>query len=175
MEDKQFASKKQINKYVEKCADDIMFKYQHYPHTNPIVLLGVLNGALPFLTDLSMRISGIPLMIDTVKCSSYTGIFTKSKVKVTKKPDLDLNNKTIIIVEDIVDSGDTINELIKFIYKNYKNTRVEVCALFKRETLSFRLQYVGRVVPQGVWLYGYGMDNDQLDRNLPRVMIKTVK
>jgi len=114
------------------------------------------------------------MQIDTIQCKSYSGMFVREKVKITKKPDLDLNGLRVIIVEDIVDSGETITAIKKYLNKSYKEiSSIEVCSLFKRDGCDLYLEHLGRVVPDGLWLYGYGMDNDQLDRNIPEVMIKS--
>lgn len=162
--------RKQIRKYAKKVASEI--SEAHYNDQlywkKPIVLLGVLNGALPFLVDIMREIdTNIPLNIDTVKISSYNGVFTKGKCKMQKMPTGDLSNCTVIIVEDIVDSGETMEFLVKKLRKKYKNIRIKTCSLLKRSNCTFHVDYLGRVIADDWWVVGNGLDDaDGTKRNL---------
>lgn len=170
--DSTFSSKKDIAFFAKKVAGQIEDDF--IDSDNPIVLLGVLNGAMPFLNDVMMNISKVPVEIDTIRFKSYYGIFTKGKKKFTKDPELNLSNRTVILVEDIVDTGDTINMITKRLKKRYKGIDIKVCSLFKRHECPTHVDYLGRIVPKDLWLYGYGMDNDELDRNIPIVKSRIV-
>lgn len=143
-----------------------------FNHTkDDIVLLGVLHGAIPFMGDL-MKGLKIPCKIDTIRCKSYVGEFEKVALTFTKYPELNLDNHTIVIVEDIVDTGDTITAIKAYLKQTYKNVKVVVCSLLVREGCPVEVEYPGHVVGKDVWVYGYGMDNDEFDRNISHVMCK---
>lgn len=170
---KKVIDRKQIKKYAEKVASEIS---EHHRldaayWEQPIVLLGVLNGALPFLVDVMREIDeDIPVHIDTVKVSSYNGIFTRGKSKMQKMPSTDLTNRTVIIVEDIVDTGETMDFLTKKLKKRYKNIRIRTCSLLKRSNCDYRIDYLGRVIPEDWWVVGNGLDDaDGTKRNLKNI------
>jgi len=170
---KELIADYKIRRYCKRLANEISADHHTNGQSEEIVLLGVMNGAMPFLVDLSRLIDPkIPVIIDTVKCSSYTGMFTKSKVKMSKAPDNDLSYKTVIIVEDIVDTGDTMTFLVNKLNSKYNRIDLKVCSLLKRRDCRFRVDYLGRIVDEGLWLIGYGLDDDGFKRNLKSIFIK---
>jgi len=139
---------------------------------NGVVLIGIANGVLPFLVDMSREIAAdVPVEIDLVHCSSYTGMFKKGKVKFSKLPSTDLTNKLVIIVDDIVDSGDTMTAVSHKLLK-FKPKAIQTCCLLKRKSCKSYLHYLGRVVDDGLWVIGYGLDDDGLKRNMKQIYIK---
>lgn len=167
MKKKQLLSKHAINRAADKCANQI--DNLAYCQNKDVVLIGILNGAIPFMSSVMQRINS-PIIIDTIRCKSYNGIFNKTKVKMTKKPEVDLSNKTVVLIDDIVDTGDTIRFIQSYIINKYTNVDIKICSLLKRQDCDIYIDYLGRVIPKGMWVYGYGMDNDQFDRNLQKVM-----
>ena len=135
-----------------------------------LLLVGVLKGAFVFMADLSRAID-LPLEIDFMAVSSY-GNSTKTSgvVRIVKDLDIELAGRDVLIVEDIVDSGLTLNYLRKNLKARGTNS-LEVCALLVREgrqPIDPALKYIGFEIP-GDFVVGYGLDVAERYRNLPHV------
>jgi hypoxanthine phosphoribosyltransferase len=134
----------------------------------PPLLVGVLKGAFVFMSDLSRAID-LPVEFDFMAVSSY-GSATRSSgvVRIMKDLDLDLTNRHVVIVEDIVDSGLTLAYLRKNLAARGPAS-MEVCALLVKEGLQrveLELRYVGFQIPPA-FVVGYGLDVGERYRNLP--------
>ncbi len=133
-----------------------------------LVLIGVLRGALCFMTDL-MRAMDVPAVVEVMAVSSYSGR-GGSGVKIVKDIDTDVAGRHVIVVEDIVDSGMTLDFLLK--YLSFKRpASLEVCALLdkkSRRTVPVPLRWVGFEIPDE-FVVGYGLDYRDHYRNLPYV------
>ena len=134
------------------------------------LLVGVLKGAFMFMADLSRAIDA-PVEFDFMAVSSY-GSATKTSgvVRIVKDLDIDLSDRHVIIVEDIIDSGLTLQYLRRNLLARNPGS-VEVCALLLREGLQARdpdLKYVGFRIPPA-FVVGYGLDVAERYRNLPFV------
>jgi hypoxanthine phosphoribosyltransferase len=134
------------------------------------LLVAVLKGAFVFMADLSRAIS-LPVEYDFMAVSSY-GSATKSSgvVRIVKDLDIDLSDRHVIIVEDIIDSGLTLQYLRKNLEAR-NPASVAVCALLLREGLqkqNLDLAYVGFKIPPD-FVIGYGLDVAERYRNLPYV------
>lgn len=134
------------------------------------LLVGVLKGAFVFMADLSRAID-LPVEFDFMAVSSY-GNATRSSgvVRIVKDLDLDLSDRHVLIVEDIIDSGLTLGYLRKNLLAR-NPASVEVCALLVREGLQVKdpdLRYVGFHIPPD-FVVGYGLDADEQFRNLPYI------
>src|SRR5215468_7421320 len=141
----------------------------------PPLLVGVLKGAFVFMSDLARAID-LPVEFDFMAVSSY-GSATRSSgvVRILKDLDLDLTDRHVLLVEDIIDSGLTLAYLRKTLAARGPAS-LEVCALLVREaTLRVdpsTLKYVGFRIPDA-WVIGYGLDAGQRWRNLPEIRIWT--
>jgi hypoxanthine phosphoribosyltransferase len=132
---------------------------------NPL-LLGVLNGSFIFAADL-MREMTIPCEISFVKLASYQGTTSTGKIKEVFGINEDLTGRTVIILEDIVETGLTIKQMIESLGTR-KPASVHVCTLFfKPERLKedLKLDYVAFEIPND-FILGYGLDYDQQGRGL---------
>lgn len=132
---------------------------------NPLFLC-VLNGSFIFASDLFRRIS-IPAEISFVKLASYVGTTSTGKVKELVGLTEDITGRTIVVVEDIVDTGCTMQKLIENL-KSRRPKAVHVCTLLlKPEKLKVNLEveYVALEIPNG-FIVGYGLDYDGYGRNL---------
>ena len=132
------------------------------------LLVGVLKGAFMFMSDLSRTID-LPVEFDFMAVSSY-GSATRSSgvVRIIKDLDLDLTDRHVLIVEDIVDSGLTLAYLRKNLLARGPAS-MEVCALLVKEGLQraeLDLRYVGFTIPPS-FVIGYGLDVAERWRNLP--------
>ena len=137
---------------------------------NPPLLVGVLKGAFVFMADLARAID-LPVDVDFMAVSSY-GSATRSSgvVRIVKDLDADLTGRHVLIVEDIIDSGLTLQYLRKNLQARGPAS-VEVCALLLKEGLQKvdpKLKYVGFSIPPD-FVVGYGLDAAELYRNLPYI------
>jgi hypoxanthine phosphoribosyltransferase len=136
------------------------------------LLVGVLKGAFMFMSDLSRQID-LPVEFDFMAVSSY-GSATKTSgvVRIVKDLDLDLSGRHVLVVEDIVDSGLTLNYLLKNLQAR-NPASLEVCALLLKEgqqKVEPELRYVGFSIP-GDFVVGYGLDVGERYRNLPYICV----
>ncbi len=132
------------------------------------LLVGVLKGAFMFMADLSRQVA-LPVEFDFMAVSSY-GSATKTSgiVRIVKDLDLDLSDRHVLLVEDIVDSGLTLNYLLRNLQARHPAS-LEVCALLVKEGLQKvepNLRYVGFRIPED-FVVGYGLDVGERYRNLP--------
>ncbi len=135
-----------------------------------LFLVGVLKGAVFFVADL-MRHLDVPCAIDFMAVASY-GSSTDSSgvVRILKDLDAPIEGRDVLIVEDIVDSGLTLNYLLRTL-KARNPASVEVCALLtkpERRKVELPIRYVGFEIPNE-FAIGYGLDLDERYRNLPYV------
>ncbi len=139
-----------------------------YANKNPIVI-GILKGAFMFLADL-IRVIEIPVEIDFLAISSYDGKASSGVVKISKDLAINIEDRDIIVVEDVVDSGRTIN----YIVENLKTRRprsIAICALLNKKDnriVNIPLTYIGFNIPP-VFVVGYGLDHNDQHRNLPYI------
>jgi hypoxanthine phosphoribosyltransferase len=136
----------------------------------PPLLVGVLKGAMMFMSDL-MRAIELPVDVDFMAVSSY-GAATKSSgvVRIVKDLDADLTGRHVLVVEDVVDSGLTLNYLRRYLGAR-SPASLEVCALLYKETIQRveqTIKYVGFSIPP-CFVVGYGLDIDERFRNLGAV------
>ncbi|MCO8128147.1 hypoxanthine phosphoribosyltransferase [Acidimicrobiia bacterium EGI L10123] len=134
------------------------------------ILVAVLKGAFIFMADLARAVD-IPLEVDFMAVSSY-GASTRSSgvVRIVKDLDIDLHDRHVIIVEDIVDSGLTLRYLRKT-FESRGTASLEVCALLVREgnqQAELDLRYIGFRIPPA-FVIGYGLDVAERYRNLPHI------
>jgi len=135
-----------------------------------IILVGILRGAVPWMADVMKRIT-LDMTIDFMAVSSY-GAATKSSgvVKINKDLETDIDGKHVIIVEDIVDSGVTLNYLEGYL-KSRGAASVKLCSLLDKpegRRVDIKADYVGFTVDDR-FIVGYGLDYDQKFRNLPYI------
>ncbi|HUF84126.1 MAG TPA: hypoxanthine phosphoribosyltransferase [Acidimicrobiia bacterium] len=137
----------------------------------PVLLVGVLKGAFMFMSDLARAID-LPVEFDFMAVSSYgSATRTSGVVRILMDLDLDLSERHVVIVEDIVDSGLTLAYLRKNLAARGPAS-LEVCALLLKEGLQKvdpDLKYVGFRIPPD-FVVGYGLDVGQRYRNLPYIV-----
>ncbi len=133
----------------------------------PPLLVGVLKGAMLFMSDLCRAIE-LPVDVDFMAVSSY-GSATQSSgvVRIVKDLDAELTDRRVLVVEDIIDSGLTLNYLRRYLHARRPAT-VDVCALLVKEgeqRVEMDLRYVGFTIPSE-FVVGYGLDAAERYRNL---------
>lgn len=135
-----------------------------------LILIGILKGAFVFLSDL-VRHLRIPVKIDFICVSSYgSGVSSSGKIRLTKDVEIDIKNKNVLLIEDIVDTGLTLKYLIDYL-KSYHPKTVKVCTLIdkhERRLVDVQIDYICHVTTEG-FLVGYGLDYDENYRYLPGV------
>ena len=156
-------SEKKIKNRVRKIARIIESDYRN---KRP-VMVGILKGAVVFLADLIRELE-IPIEIDFIAVSRYRGR-TKStgRVKILEDLSVNIGGKDVILVEDIVDTGSTLDRIIKRL-NDRKPKSLVVCALLNKEAnrkVAVPLRYVGFKIPNK-FLVGYGLDFKNRHRNL---------
>ena len=137
-----------------------------------LLMVSVLKGSVVFMSDL-MRAVTIPCRIDFMSVSSYgSGIKTSGVVKIMKDLDIALEGYDLLIVEDILDSGMTLDYIIEMLQgRNPKS--VKICTLLdkpERRKVNLKADYFGFTVPDE-FVVGYGLDYDERYRNLPYIGI----
>ena len=159
-------SRADIQRRVAEMAGEIR---RDFP-TEPLHLVGVLKGSVFFLTDLARQIGG-DVSMDFIAVSSYgSGTHTSGQVKLTRDLDSSIEGKTVIVVEDILDTGMTLQYLLR-IFEQRKPRRIRVAVLLdkpERHIAKVRADYVGFTIPNE-FVVGYGLDYAERYRNLPHV------
>lgn len=137
-----------------------------------LLMVSILKGSVMVMADL-MRAVDLPLQIDFMNVSSYgAGTETKGSVKILKDLDVDIKGKNLLIVEDILDSGVTLHNLMNMLQQR-NPASIEICALFSkpsRRKVDVEAKYIGYEIPDA-FIVGYGLDYDEKFRNLPYVGI----
>jgi hypoxanthine phosphoribosyltransferase len=159
-------NEQKIKNRVKQLADTIS---KDYLDKNPVIV-GILNGAFVFMADLIRNIN-IPLEVDFMAVSSYgTGTTTSGIVNIEKDLDIDIKNRHVIIVEDIVDTGLTLNYLYKY-FNDHLPASIKICTLLNkpdRRIEEVELDYVGFNI-DNLFVVGYGIDYANKYRYLPYV------
>jgi hypoxanthine phosphoribosyltransferase len=159
-------TQKDIDTLVPAMARTISSDYKDHD----LVLIGVLKGAFVFISDLVRHLS-IPVKIDFIRVLSYvSGVSSSRDIQLTKDIEIDIKNKDVLIIEDIVDTGLTLKYLIDYL-KTYHPKTVRVCTLIdkhERREVDVEIDYICHSVAEG-FLVGYGLDYDEDYRYLPEV------
>ena len=158
---------------IEKAIDEVAAKVNRdFKDSNDVpIVLCVLNGAIMF-TAAVMKRCNFDAELVSIKMSSYTGTTSSGTVLVPLGLTGDVSGRTVIIFEDIVDTGNTIVALKDLlISKGAKDVRI--CTMLMKpevDTKSEKLDYVGAEIPNA-FIVGYGLDYDELGRNLPDIYV----
>ena len=157
-----YLSKDDINNRLKEMANQLSEKYcDECP-----VIIGILNGSFVFMADLIRKID-FECEIDFMKVNSYVGKETSGKVQLEKDININIDNRRVIIVEDIIDSGLTMDYLHKHIsaYNPKDITIVTLLSKNNNYTLNFNIDIVGFEITSE-FVVGYGLDLDQRFRQL---------
>ena len=160
-----FISAQEIDIAISKMATQIM---ADFPNEIP-VFVGVLNGAFMVVADFMKHYKN-PCEVSFIKTASYEGMTSTNDVKQLIGINQDLSGRVVVIIEDIVDTGNTIFELTKsFASYNLKELRFATL-FFKPEAYkkTIKIDYIGISIPNK-FIVGFGLDYDNLGRNLPEV------
>ena len=151
-------SEEELKKRIAELGKEITEDYKDVKET--IYCVGILKGAVVFYTDLVRNIN-LPVHFDFMIASSYgNGTESSGSVKILKDLDYDVEGKHLIIIEDIIDSGTTMNYLMKYFRERKPKP--------SRRTVDVNIDYCGYTVPDE-FLVGYGLDYAEKYRNLPYI------
>ncbi|MED5434013.1 MAG: hypoxanthine phosphoribosyltransferase [Candidatus Neomarinimicrobiota bacterium] len=162
---KELISKEELASRVLEIASEISENYK----TEPILFIVVLNGSFIFASDL-IRAMEIDCEVDFIKVASYTGGQSTGAIKFEKDLSSDISGKNVIIIEDVIDSGITIN-FLKQLIENKKPKSLKIATLLLKSEvakLNFEIDWVGFEI-SSEFVVGYGLDYNQKLRNLNAV------
>jgi hypoxanthine phosphoribosyltransferase len=165
-------NEQQIQDAIKTLAQDLNTTTDYWAEDN--VFVGVLNGGFMFYTDLVKQIN-FNIECDFVRTKSYVTNRSQIKPVVIKDTESDLENKNVFLIDDILDSGNTMKALLDHFLQK-KPLSINIITLFVREGTKFENRF-GKIynclyVKDDSWLGGYGMDDNGLHRNLPYVFVK---
>ena len=164
---REYISQEKVEARIQEIADRISAEYAG----RQVHIIGILKGSVFFMCELAKRLT-IPVTMDFMSCSSYgSGTVSKGVVKLSKDLDEPIEGKNVILVEDIIDSGNTLSYLVE-ILKKRKPASLEICTLLdkpsRRVVEGIKVRYTGFVI-EDKFVVGYGLDYDQKYRNLPYI------
>lgn len=165
-------SEQEIQQRIAELAAQINQDYQGSAHN--MVLIGLLRGSFIFMADLCRKIT-VPHEVDFMTASSYGNATQSSRdVKIIKDLDEDIRGKDVLIVEDIIDSGNTLKKVCElFLLREPKS--IEICTLIEkpaRKEVDVPVKYIGFSIPDK-FIVGYGLDFAQRYRHLPFIGLVT--
>lgn len=155
----------ELKQIVERCAKQISKDYKD----KNLAFLVILNGAFVFAADL-LRCFDSACLTYFIKVSSYQGMQSTNQVQISGLPSKVLEGKDVVIIEDIVDSGLTMQKLLEYLQQE-KVSSLEVCTLFfKPENFkeNYNIKYIGKAI-ENDFIVGYGLDFNDKGRNLADV------
>ncbi len=159
---REVLSAETIGNRVKELGAEITRDYQG----RTLVVVGILNGAFIFMADL-VRAIDLQVQTDFVRLASYRGTDSTGQVTITKDVELVLKDKDVLVVEDIVDTGYTL-QYLKEVLKLHNAASVKICCLIdkkERRKVPIEVDYVGFDIPKG-FLVGYGLDYEEDYRHL---------
>lgn len=163
-----FLTEEEVDKRIQEMGDKISADYAG----KKVHLICVLRGGSFFMCELAKRIT-VPVTIDFMSVSSYNdGTESSGIIKIVKDLDDSLEGKDVIVVEDIIDSGRTLSHLMKLLSERKPNS-LHLCTLLDkpdRRVVEVNVDYTGFEIPDE-FVVGYGLDYDQMYRNLPYIGI----
>ncbi len=163
--DEILVSEAAIQRRVKELGEEISRDY----HGQNLVLLCILRGGVPFLTDLMRNIT-VPLVVDFMAVSSY-GIGARrssGQPRIALDINTDIRGRNVLLIEDIVDSGHTLKAVVDFLSTRMPK-KIGICVLLdkaERREVQVPIDYVGFTIPNK-FVFGYGLDLDEYYRNLP--------
>ncbi|MEE2700152.1 MAG: hypoxanthine phosphoribosyltransferase [Bacteroidota bacterium] len=157
------------DKEIEKVVDNIVDEINQSGIENPL-FIAIMNGAFLFAADIMRKITLENAEISFVKLSSYQGSKSTGKVQELIGINQEVKGRNIIILEDIVDTGITLEKIVTLFENKCIQSLKVVTLLFKPEayTKEIPIDYIGKSIPNH-FVVGYGLDYDEIGRNLPHI------
>lgn len=145
--------------------------YQDLEAGESLAVVGVLNGAAFFACDLTRKIQAINVEVGFMQLSSYGDSMKSSgNVKVDMLPNIDVKGRHVLVVEDVLDSGATI-EKIREVFETLEPASLKIAVFADKGLTEKKVDYIVFEVPSDKFLIGYGMDSSGLLRNLTDVLV----
>ena len=158
-------SEKDIKKRITELGKDINLFYKD---TTKLLVVGLLRGSFVFIADLARELK-IPVEVDFMTASSYgNSMQSSNNIRILTDLNTDIKNLDVLLVEDIIDTGHTLNQVIKLL-NNRKPKSLEICCLlnkFSRRETDIQSKWIGFDIPDE-FVVGYGIDYAQDNRHLP--------
>ena len=158
-------SERDIKKRIKELGEDINYFYKD---TKKLLVVGLLRGSFVFIADLARELK-IPVEVDFMTASSYgNSMESSNNIRILTDLNTDIKNLDVLLVEDIIDTGHTLNQVIKLL-NNRKPKSLEVCCLlnkFSRRETDIESKWIGFDIPDE-FVVGYGIDYAQDNRHLP--------
>lgn len=164
---KTIISKEEIQTICQRLGEEIS---RDYANKKPIII-GLLKGCLPFMSDLVKHINGY-VTLDYMSVSSYDGMASTGAITIKKDVESVIEGRDIIIVDDIIDTGVTLLNIVEF-FKEKKANSIKTCCLLDKpegRKVAIEADYVGTTIPKK-FVVGYGLDFNGYYRNLPFIGI----
>lgn len=137
------------------------------------VVIGVMKGAVHFLADMVKHLD-TPVFVDYIQVSSYFGTSRTGEIHLVKDLTYDIKDRTVIIVEDVIDTGLSMEYLVNHLNNKYHPKRIIITALFDKPVARknhITCDYPGYILKEDKFLVGYGLDYKELFRDVPYVFI----
>ena len=165
-EHKVLIDEKRIEARLTEIADELNREY----HGQKLIVVGVLKGAFMFMSDLIKKLT-VDTEVYFLKAESYgSGTKTSGEVKITKDIEKDIKGENVLIVEDIIDSGYTMREVLKLLEEREPKS-LKLCSCLSkpsRREYDVEIDYLGFEIPDE-FVIGYGLDYAEQYRNLPYI------
>jgi len=155
-------SQSQIQNRIRSLANEIESDFK----PDEIVVIPILKGTILFAADLCRNIH-LPVRIEFVTVSSYQGTTTPGPVNILNLPNIEIHNKNVLVVDDILDTGQTMKKITKLLH-DLKPAKLKTCVLLQKDKTQQYLpaDYTGFIIAD-IFVVGYGLDHQELLRNLP--------
>jgi hypoxanthine phosphoribosyltransferase len=159
-----------LNKAVADLGSEIEMTHVKHYLNGSAVFIGVMNGSFMFFADL-VRQTGLHSEIDFIRVKSYHGM-TQGAIKMLYDIDMDITDKVVYLVDDIIETGNTMKYLVEHL-KGLGAKDVYTVGLLRRKDSPYKPDFCAIEVEQSDWLIGYGLDDaDGFFRNHPRIYAK---
>ena len=161
----QYISKEEIDNIITEIANKI-----NNSNTEKPLFIAVLNGSFLFAADIMRRITIPNAEISFIKLSSYEGMKSSGEIRKLIGIDSNISGRNIILLEDIVDSGNTLEKIIELLSQEQVISIKVATLLFKPEAYKkdIHIDYIGKSI-ENDFVVGYGLDYDEIGRNLPHI------
>lgn len=138
------------------------------------IFIGVMKGALPFMMDLIREVS-IDIELDFIQVSSYRGTETTGTIIMKRDVSCNITNRDIVLIEDIVDTGFTMNYVVKYLQDKYKPASITTVSLLDKKCkrkMPFTVDFTGKDI-EDEFVVGYGLDYKEILRNKKDIFVPT--
>ena len=161
----QYISKEEIDNIVTEIANKI-----NNSNTKKPLFIAVLNGSFLFAADIMRRITISNAEISFIKLSSYEGMKSSGEISELIGINSNISNRNIILLEDIVDTGNTLEKIIELLNQEQVGSIKVATLLFKPNAYKkdLNIDYIGKSI-ENDFVVGYGLDYDEIGRNLPHI------